>query len=91
MQIIIHMKQQKIWKSFNEQLALLQERGLLINDERKALGYLKSLGYYRLSGYLYSFRQIDPSNPKNRLDQFIPNSCFEDVKALYILIKSSGS
>lgn len=81
------MKQQKIWKSFNEQLALLQERGLLINDEKKALGYLKSLGYYRLSGYLYSFRQIEPSSPKNRLDQFIPNSRFEDVKALYIFDK----
>lgn len=81
------MKQHKEWKSFNAQLELLKNRGMLINEERKALGYLKSIGYYRLSGYLYSFRQIDPSNPKNRLDQFIPNSCFEDIKALYIFDK----
>lgn len=81
------MKQPKIWKSFNEQLELLKSRGMVVKDEKKALGYLKSLGYYRLSGYLYSFRQIDPHCPKTRLDQFIPNSQFEDVKALYMFDK----
>lgn len=81
------MKAPKIWKSFHEQLDILQARGLLIEDEKKALGYLKSIGYYRLSGYLYAFRQIDPDKPKSRLDQFIPGSRFEDVKALYIFDK----
>lgn len=81
------MKQPKIWKSFNEQLELLKSRGMVVKDEKKALGYLKSLGYYRLSGYLYSFRQIAPHCPKTRLDQFIPNSQFEDVKALYMFDK----
>lgn len=81
------MKQQKIWISFQDQLTLLQQRGLVIDDEKKALGYLKTLGYYRLSGYLYSFRQIDEANPKTRLDQFIPNSRFDDVKALYMFDK----
>lgn len=81
------MKQPKIWKSFNEQLELLRSRGMLIDDEKKALGYLRSLGYYRLSGYLYSFRQEDPNHSKKRLDQFIPNSRFEDVKALYMFDK----
>ncbi|MDD6911649.1 Abi family protein [Actinobacillus minor] len=81
------MKQQKIWKSFNDQLKILKGRGLLVDDEKKALGYLKSIGYYRLSGYLYSFRQIDSHNTKKRLDQFIPNSRFEDVKKLYMFDK----
>ena len=81
------MKQQKIWKSFHDQLEILKNRGLIIEDEKKALGYLKAIGYYRLSGYLYSFRQFDPNNSKSRLDNFIPNSRFEDVKQLYMFDK----
>lgn len=81
------MKQQKIWQSFQEQLEILKNRGLIIEDEKKVLGYLKTIGYYRLSGYLYSFRQPDPNNNKNRLDHFIPNSRFEDVKQLYMFDK----
>lgn len=81
------MKQQKIWKSFQEQLDLLDERDLVIEDKKNVLGYLKTIGYYRLSGYLYSFRQIDEENPKNRLDNFISGSRFEDVKALYLFDK----
>ena len=41
------MKQPKIWKNFHAQLATLQQRGLIIQDEKKALGYLKTIGYYR--------------------------------------------
>lgn len=81
------MKEAKKWKSFDDQLALLRSRGLIIGDERKALGYLKTIGYYRLSGYFYSFREICPTDPKRRLDTFIPNSRFEDVKALYMFDK----
>ena len=58
---------------------------------KKALGYLRTIGYYRLSGYLYPFRQFNPKNPKNRLDSFIPNSSFEDVKKLYMLISGCGN
>ncbi|MFD1244092.1 Abi family protein [Paralysiella testudinis] len=77
----------KVWKSFDEQLALLQDRGLHIHDEKLALGYLKSIGYYRLSGYLYAFRQIDPQREKSRRDEFIAGSRFEDVKQLYVFDK----
>lgn len=34
----------KEWKNFDEQLFRLKERGLIIDDEAKALGYLKPLG-----------------------------------------------
>lgn len=77
----------KTWKSFDQQLELLKSRGLIINNEDKALGYLKTLGYYRLSGYLYSFRKIDSCNHKNRLDEFIGGSHFEDVRQLYVFDK----
>lgn len=77
----------KAWKSFDEQLMLLKQRGLIIEDERKALGYLKSIGYYRLSGYWYPFRQPDSDNTTKKLSRFIENSRFDDVRKLYIFDK----
>ena len=81
------LKPPKAWKSFDEQLAQLKARGLRINDDKKALGYLKAIGYYRLSGYLYSFRQLDPNNAMCRLDDFIPDTNFDDVRQLYVFDK----
>lgn len=45
------IKEPKLWKSYDEQLEILRSRGLQIDDEKKALGYLRTIGYYRLSGY----------------------------------------
>lgn len=39
--------------SFEEQIALLKSRGLIFNDEAKALHLLQNISYYRLSGYWY--------------------------------------
>lgn len=47
----------KFWKSYAEQLDLLISRGLTVTDRAKALEYLERIGYYRLSGYWYPFRQ----------------------------------
>lgn len=81
------VKEPKIWKSYDEQLEILKSRGLRIGDEKKALGYLRTIGYYRLSGYFYSFRQFAPENSKSRLDEFTPGTHFEDVKNLYMFDK----
>lgn len=81
------IKEPKLWKSYDEQLEILKSRGLQIDDEKNALGYLRSIGYYRLSGYFYSFRQFDPQNPNSRLDRFITDTRFEDVKSLYMFDK----
>ena len=53
-----YLKTPKVWKSYEEQLEILKSRGLQIGDEKKALAYLRTIGYYRLSGYLYPFRQF---------------------------------
>jgi len=50
--------QQKPWKSFEDQLILLQQRGLIVEDKVAALDYLERIGYYRLSGYWYPFRKM---------------------------------
>lgn len=51
------MSYDKPWKSYQEQLELLSNRGLIITDSNKALHYLERIGYYRLSGYWFPFRE----------------------------------
>lgn len=86
------MKALKPWLSLDDQLTLLQERGLIVEDTQAALSYLKRLGYYRLSGYWYLMRTIDHAasaiqGKPVRSDGFTPNSRFEDVVRLYIFDK----
>lgn len=79
------VKSPKTWTSFEDQLALLQQRGMIVEDNAKALHYLAKLGYYRLSGYFYPFRQFDGEG--RRADQFAENTYFNDVLALYMFDK----
>lgn len=76
----------KTWKSFHDQLDLLQSRNLIIKDEARALSYLARIGYYRLSGYFYPFRQWDVQR-KQRLDLFSDGITFEHILQLYIFDK----
>lgn len=48
---------QKPYKSFDEQVSLLESRGIEIGDRQEAAYHLQRLGYYRLSAYWYPFRQ----------------------------------
>ncbi len=78
---------QKPWLDHAKQLTKLQNRGLIIGDIKRATHYLQMLGYYRLSGYFYPFRQKDSSTKYQRLDQFILGSCFDDAINLYMFDK----
>lgn len=66
-------------KTFKEQLEILKKRGLIINDETFALSTLKSINYYRLSGYMFSI--------KTPGDKFFPNITFENLYLIYIFDK----
>lgn len=87
------MANHKPWKSFAEQLVLLKSRGLLVDDEIAALNYLERVGYYRLSGYWYSFRELEITQDKNgnlgyiRHNDFVENSHFKDAVKLYVFDK----
>lgn len=86
------MKPLKPWRSFADQLRQLQDRGLQVENPAAALDYLERLGYYRLSGYWYPLRAIDPAasaaqGKPVRLDTFAPGSRFEDVVRLYVFDK----
>jgi abortive infection bacteriophage resistance protein len=43
----------KPYLTFQEQLALLKSRGLLVTNDEAALSCLERIGYYRLSAYWY--------------------------------------
>lgn len=64
------MKYDKPPLSFEEQAELLIKRGLVV-DRVFLIDHLKSVNYYRLSGYLYPYRQLN--------DNFKSGTTFEKI------------
>lgn len=93
------MSYNKPWHSYEDQLNKLKSRGLEVTDDQKALAYLKRIGYYRLSGYWYPFRErsevccpIGSRKKKGKtdriaLEQFKPGASFEQAVKLYVFDK----
>ncbi|WP_181027135.1 Abi family protein [Rathayibacter sp. AY1E9] len=72
--------------SYESQLAQLEQRGLIISDRTLASEALRSIGYYRLSAYLHTFRKIKSERDKDfdeRLDEFEPGVDFTDAYSLW--------
>jgi len=63
--------------TYQDQLNRLINRGLIVNDNAKALHLLENISYYRLSGYWYPFL----SNKKQHT--FKTNSTFQKAFDLY--------
>jgi abortive infection bacteriophage resistance protein len=59
-----------------EHIDLLRQRGLDVADTDKAIRYLRTIGYYRLSAYSLPFH--------SEKDQFAEGTSFDDVLSLYI-------
>lgn len=70
----------KSFKTYDEQVDILVERGMQIPDRESAIEYLARINYYRLSGYWYPFRRMSDGR---RIDEFYPGTTFPDVIALY--------
>lgn len=68
----------KQYSSPHELVALLVSRGLNISNKDKAENYLKHIGYYRLTAYMYPLLEI----PKNQ-HHFKAGSSFTQVMNLY--------
>lgn len=71
----------KPWLSFADQINLLESRGMVFADKQQAEYDLARMGYYRLSGYFYPFRQHLAAG--GRSDCFVTGTRFDDVVALY--------
>lgn len=65
------------------QLDRLRDRGLVFEDRELAYRELQAIGYYRLSGYWYPFRQKpkDPGEP--RPSEFVEGSTLKEVLEIY--------
>lgn len=70
----------KAYKSYADQVQILEDRGMDMGDRESAAEILKRLNYYRLSGYWYPFRKLSGGK---RLDEFFPGTRFCDVVKLY--------
>lgn len=62
--------------TYDEQLDLLIQRGLMIADRKAALRWLKRVSYYRLSAYFVPFRVT-------RSDDFRPGTALHEVLSAY--------
>lgn len=61
--------------TFEQQLDLLQQRGLTVADPVRALHWLQRISYYRLSAYCLPFKDGNA---------FHPGTSFDDIAGLYI-------
>ncbi len=68
----------KAYKSPEELVKLMKQRGLMVNDAAKAQRYVECIGYYRLSAYMHPFLQT----PKFQ-HQFKTGVSFDKVMNLY--------
>src|SRR5699024_2304395 len=73
---------------YDQQVRLLQDRGMVIPDHARAITELKRTGYYRLSAYWYPYRRLRPPEPASdttgmRDDTFIDGTTFSQVIAVY--------
>ncbi|MCL6308931.1 Abi family protein [Pseudomonas syringae] len=92
----------KPWMSYEEQLDHLTARGMLITERPLALEYLRRIGYYRLSGYWFAFRErsgafvmLDQHGKKPKkikpatvvLNDFKQGASFQNAINLYVFDK----
>lgn len=68
---------QKGWLSYADQVQLLQQRGLVVSDLRKAEQFLSHLNYYRFSGYCLAF--------ESQRHTFAAGTTFEQIVDAYQL------
>ena len=68
----------KPYTSAKDLALLLQTRGLIINDFNRAENYIRHIGYYRLSAYMYPHL----ANPKKD-HIYRDNKTFQNILDLY--------
>lgn len=64
----------KPFKTLEEQIDILESRGLKVQDRAKAISILEQVNYYRFSAYSLTFR-------KN--DRFYADATFDDIMKVY--------
>jgi abortive infection bacteriophage resistance protein len=82
------MAYSKPYLTIAQQLALIQQRGMIISDPQRAALVLQKIGYYRLSGYWYPFRDTKLQNGITVVgNTFRPDTELSTIIDLYIFDK----
>lgn len=71
------MRYDKQPNTIQDQITLLKERNLKIPTDERAEKYLKTVGYYRLTGYMYHLQERDGTH------KFKPDISFDDIIDTY--------
>ncbi len=69
----------KPYLSWQKQVKLMSDRGLVIEDEAECIRFLTTVNYYRFSGYARYF-QIAPHEDNN---DFCPGTSFNKIREIY--------
>lgn len=82
------MAYSKPYLPVSDQLALIKSRGMIISDDALAEAYLNRIGYYRLSGYWYPYRESGGTGASLAVgDKFRTGTKFSEVVELYVFDK----
>lgn len=68
-------------KTFDDQIDILERRGLVIIDRDRTRRHLSNVSYYRMSAYMLPFKLRDTDGKP--LDKFIDGTTWDDVYNLY--------
>ena len=75
----------KEYKTFNQQLAVLRNRGLTVPTDGSPKRFLEQENYYNvINGYKDLFLQKDASGKCVVPERYIPNTHFNELKALFL-------
>jgi abortive infection bacteriophage resistance protein len=78
----------KPWLSLEQQVERPASRGVDVGDRERAAALLKAIGYYRLTGYLYPFRESEQyvdDEGRNRtrvLDGYRPGTALHHAESI---------
>lgn len=74
--------------TYQEQLEILRSRGCKVDDEQKAIQFLRRTNYYRLSGYLIAFRQADGNYVEKLTFEKVASICAFDQELRALITKA---
>lgn len=67
--------------TFEQQIELLQKRGLIINDTKRTTRHLSNVSYYRLSAYMTPYKIMSQDGVVS--DSFVKDTTWDDIWNLY--------
>ena len=76
---------EKQFKTIEEQIEILKERGCIISDVSFARETLSKINYYRLTAYLLPFK-----DKGSKEERYLPKTIFEKIVAYMNLTENSA-